>query len=69
MRGSHSASLRPDRLTGREGRKEAMGLSMIPISDSTPASPLDKLQHKKIEVRLQKGLSGDAEDGGVHFPG
>lgn len=46
-----------------------MGLSMIPISDSTPASPLDKLQHKKIEVRLQKGLSGDAEDGGVHFPG
>lgn len=48
VQGSHSASLRADWLTGREGRKEVMGLSMIPISDSMSASPLDKLQHKRL---------------------
>lgn len=48
VQGGHSESLRSDWLAGREGRKEVMGFSMIPISDSTSASPLDKLQHKRL---------------------
>lgn len=48
VQGSHSASRRADWLTGSEGRKEAMGLSMIPIPDSMSVSSLDKLQHKRL---------------------
>lgn len=48
VRGGRSESLRSDWLRGREGRKEARGFSVIPISDATSVSPLDKLQHKRL---------------------
>lgn len=54
----HSESLRSDRLTGKRGKKEVMSFSMIPIPDPTSASPLDKLQHKRLRSDCRRDFQG-----------
>lgn len=63
MQGGRSDSLRSDWLMGRGGGNGFCYYYFKSNSHpwSTSVSVLDKLQHRKIEVRLQKGFQGIAK--------